>query len=106
MTTTTETMLEAQRALMRLHDRIEVDRRNQARMEAMRLTEDEVLNLADICAKYRAEHKGPQPRALISGIKKVMDEANRIMFTERHERHTAQRAEVLMGKTSFHSLLK
>ena len=92
MTTITETMLEAQRALMRLHDRIDVDRRNQALMEAMRLTEDEVLNLAHICSNYRAEHKGAQPDALVSGIKKVMDEANRIMFTERDERHTAEHA--------------
>jgi hypothetical protein len=87
MTTTTETMLEAQRALMRLHDRIEVDRRAQAGMEAMRLTEDEVLNLANICAKYRADHKGPQPRALISGIDKVIAEADRVIQTE----HTARR---------------
>jgi len=92
MTTITETMLEAQRALMRLHDRIEVDRRNQARMEAMRFTEDEVLNLADICAKYRAERKGPQPRALLSAIAKITDEAYRIIQTERTERHKSENA--------------
>ena len=94
-TTTTETMLEAQRALMRLHDRIEVDRRAQAGMEAMRLTEDEVLNLADICAKYRAERKGPQPRALLSAIAKITDEANRIIHTEHTARRKAEEKENL-----------
>jgi len=92
MTTTTETMLEAQRALMRLHDRLEIDRKHQERMEALRFTEDEVLNFADVCAKYRDAHKGPQPRAMVSGIRKMVEEADRIIHTERTERHKSENA--------------
>ena len=89
---TTDAMLEAQRAMMALHDRLQLDLKNQTRMEAMQLSEDEVLNLADICAKSRAERKGPQPRALLSAIAKITDEADRIIHLERTERHKAEQA--------------
>jgi hypothetical protein len=89
---TTDAMLEAQRAMMALHDRLQLDLKNQTRMEAMQLSEDEVLNLADICAKYRAERKGPQPRALLSAIAKITDEADRIIQTEHTARRKSQEA--------------
>jgi len=89
---TTDAMLEAQRAMMALHDRLQLDLKNQTRMEAMQLSEDEVLNLADICAKYGAERKGPQPRALLSAIAKITAEADLIVQTEHAARRKSQEA--------------
>jgi hypothetical protein len=95
MTTTTQAMLDATRAIMALHDRLHHDLKNQDRMDAMRLTEDEVLSLAEMLQHYTSSVRGPYHRATLSAQRKIDEEARRIIDLEQVDRRKAQEAKDL-----------
>jgi hypothetical protein len=93
--TTVQAMLAAMRSIMVLHDRLEVDLKNQKRMDDMRLTEDEVLSMAHMVQYYTSNVKGPYHRAELSAQRKIDQEAHSIIDGEQVDRRAAQEAKDL-----------
>jgi hypothetical protein len=93
--TTVQAMLAAMRSIMVLHDRLEVDLKDQKRMEDMRLTEDEVLGIAGMIQHYKQTTKPPHLRAELSAERKIDQEAQRIIGFEQVIRRKAQEAKDL-----------